>query len=186
MTLIELLMTLLVMGIVAAMLIPLFGADTTDKLLAVAEIVAADLEHARALAVANGSTYRLTFDVAGNRYFLNHSGTNSALNTLPPSAFRRNDDPSDRHTTVLSELPITNPSVRLATVVCAPAAAAVNDVEFGPLGNTTRPQETSIWLACGSGTTARYISLRVAPVTGMVEISRPLAALPTGTELLTN
>jgi prepilin-type N-terminal cleavage/methylation domain-containing protein len=117
-TLVELLMTLVVMGVLAAALIPLLDADTPDRLNAAAEIVAADLENARALAVANGSTYGVTFDVSAGKYYLQHTGTSSALNTLPPSPFRRHDDPASKQTTVLAELPLAAPPVRLATVVC--------------------------------------------------------------------
>jgi prepilin-type N-terminal cleavage/methylation domain-containing protein len=185
-TLVELLMTLVVMGVLVAALIPLLDADTPDKLNAAADIVAADLENARALAVANGSTYRVTFNVAGGKYFLEHTGASTALDTLPPSAFRRYDDPATRQTTVLAELPLAAPPVRIATVVAAPSATAVSDVEFGPLGNTIRPQETVIWLSCGVGSSARHISIHVNPATGLVEVNLPLARLPTGTGLLVN
>ncbi|MDX1947428.1 MAG: prepilin-type N-terminal cleavage/methylation domain-containing protein [Pirellulaceae bacterium] len=185
-TLVEVLMVVLVMSVVAAMLIPQVGTDNTDKLLGAAEVLAAELENARGLAIANDTHYRITFDPAGNRLYLEHSGANSAFDPLPPSPFRRYDDPATRQTTVLSELPFPAPFVVLQTVVSAPSANPTTTIEFSPLGNTMSRQETFIWLGCGSGSTARYLSVKVAPATGLVEINSPLAALPTGTGLVTN
>src|SRR5688500_9883392 len=63
-TLVELLITLAVISIVAALLIPQLGQQIPDQLSAVAQIVASDLEYSRALAVANNSQYRITFELA--------------------------------------------------------------------------------------------------------------------------
>src|SRR3954467_3504147 len=104
-TLVELLLTIAVLGILAAILIPQLTGDLPERLTAGAQVVAADLDYARSLAVANNSPYRVTFDPANNLYSLRHSGTNAQFNTLPRSPFRQNDDPVDQQTTKLATLP---------------------------------------------------------------------------------
>jgi hypothetical protein len=71
-------------------------------------------------------------------------------------------------------------------VVAAPSATVVSNVEFGPLGSTTRPQETVVWLSCGAGSSERHVSIHVNPATGLAEVNLPLARLPTGTGLIAN
>src|SRR5262245_26210309 len=73
-TLIELLMTIAVLGILAAILIPQITGDLPERLNAAAQVVSTDLDYARSLAVANNTSYRITFDTANNRYVLRHSG----------------------------------------------------------------------------------------------------------------
>ena len=46
----------------------------------------------------------------------------------------------------------------------------VDDLEFGPLGETTRSSPTTIWLAAGSGPHTRYLPVTVDPVTGLAEV----------------
>ena len=178
-SLIEVLITLAIVSILAAMLIPQMGQQVPDQLLAVAEIVAADLEYSRSLAVVNNSKYRLTFEPTQNRYVLRHSGTNTLLHVLPASPFRQVSDLPDQQTTELSELPLAQPAVRLHCVVAAGGTLAfVSDVEFTPLGGTTRTQPTVIWLTCGSSAQQRFISIEVNPATGLVEIGSLTKTLP--------
>jgi prepilin-type N-terminal cleavage/methylation domain-containing protein len=184
-TLVELLITLVVISIVAAMLIPQLGQQIPDQLLAAAEIVAADVEYARSLAVVNNSKYKITFEVPENRYYLMHTGTNTLLHVLPPSAFRQNDDPPDRQTTDLADLPMSNPVVELIRVTASGGAlTSVSDVEFTPLGGTTRPGVTTIWLKCGSGEDALFIPIEVNPATGLVEIGAMVDSLPSDVSAL--
>jgi len=178
-SLIELLITLAIVSILAAMLVPRMGQQVPDQLLAAAEIVAADLEYARSLAVVNNSKYRFTFEPAQNRYVLRHSGANTLLHVLPASPFRQASDLPDQQTTALSELPLAQPAVRLHGVVAAGGLLAfVSDVEFTPLGGTTRTEQTVIWLTCGSSAELRFISIEVNPATGLVEIGSLTRNLP--------
>jgi prepilin-type N-terminal cleavage/methylation domain-containing protein len=180
-TLIELLLTLAVLGILAAILIPQLSGDLPERLSAAAQIVSADLDYARSLAVANNSSYRITFDPANNRYYLKHSGTNAQFNTLPQSPYRQSDDPADQQTTNLSMLPLPEPGVRLiAAVQMQGTAQAATSVEFNPLGGTTSTYQTVLWLSCGGGLLQRYNSIQVDPVTGLVSIGPTVTALPSG------
>jgi len=178
-SLIELLITLAIVSILAAMLIPQMGQQVPDQLLAAAEIVAADLEYARSLAVVNNSKYRFTFEPTQNRYVLRHSGANTLLHVLPASPFRQVSDLPDQQTTELADLPLSQPIVSLHCVVAVGGTLAlVSDVEFTPLGGTMRTQQTVIWLACGSSAERRFISIEVNPATGLVEIGSLTKTLP--------
>src|SRR5262245_40709807 len=106
-TLIELLLTIAILGILAAILIPQLTGDLPERLNSGAQVVSADLDYARSLAVANNSSYRITFDPTNNLYYLRHSGTNPNFNPLPASPFRQTDDPVDQQTTKLSALPLS-------------------------------------------------------------------------------
>ncbi len=178
-TLIELLLTLAVLGILAAAIIPQLTADLPERLDAAAQVVAADLDYARALAVANNSTYRVTFQPAQNQYYLRHSGANPLFNALPRSPFRQNDDPVDQQSTRLADLPLPEPGVRLVGLVAMQGAGqAATHIEFKALGETTSKYESVVWLSCGKGSSRRYISVHVNPVTGLTEIGPLRGALP--------
>ena len=58
----------------------------------------------------------------------------------------------------------------LAVAVKRSSWETVADLEFGPLGATTRSEQTVIWLAAGKGLAARYIRLDVNPVTGLCTV----------------
>jgi hypothetical protein len=113
----------------------------------------------------------MSFDIAENRYILEHSGASAALDTLPDSPFRAPDDPPEQHIVDLDELPRMGPPVTLVVAATSEAAPRrVVDVEFGPLGETTRSQPTIIWLGCGQDSDRRYLALEINPVTGLTDV----------------
>jgi prepilin-type N-terminal cleavage/methylation domain-containing protein len=178
-TLIEVLLTIAILAILAAAIIPQLSSDLPDRLDAAAQVVAADLELARSLAVANNSTYRVTFDCDQDLYYLHHVGTNNLLDVLPDSPFRQNDDPPDRQTTELSDLPIPAPPVRLVAVVrAAGIVQPITEIDFAPLGGTVSQAPSVIWLACGFSENERFISVQVNPVTGIAEVGSLATELP--------
>ena len=178
-TLLELLLSIALLGILCAVLIPQLSGDLPQRLGAAAQMLVSDLDYARTLAVSNQSAYRITFEPAKNRYFLRHAGTNPQLNTLPRSAFRQNDDPPDQQTTWLDRLPFPPPPVRLVAVIQWQGSGQLaSAVEFTALGGTSSPFPTSIWLACGQGTLTRYLDVQVDPVTGLATVGTLRAALP--------
>jgi len=143
-----------------------------DQLRSAARIVATDLAYGRSLALANNSSYKFTFDAENNRYVLEHSGSNPELDTLPDSPFSDVDDPPKQHIVSLDDLPRVGAPVKLAAAVVdnGDSFEAVTDLEFGPLGETTRSGETTIWLSAGKGDAERYISVTVNPVTGLATV----------------
>src|SRR5688500_3190414 len=148
-SLIELLIVVSLMGILAALAIPTMNPGTHEELQAAAQLLCGDLAYGRSLAVANNSSYRFRFEASQNRYVLLHTGTNAALDTLPDAPFRSPSDPPNEHHVDLGDLPhFTGQNVRLAGVTnTGGIRLAPEQLEFGPLGETTRTQETVIWLA---------------------------------------
>lgn len=170
-SLIELLMVIAVIGILAGLILPRSDPSLYDQLRSTAQILRTDLAYGRSLAVTNGDEYRLTFDVANNRYVLEHSGPQASLDTLPDSPFRAPGDPPDQHIVDLDELPHLGQSVRIVTTATSGATIQrVSDLEFGSLGETTLASPTVIWLAAGYGSDTRYLTLTVNPVTGLTEL----------------
>jgi prepilin-type N-terminal cleavage/methylation domain-containing protein len=170
-SLIELLMVIALMGILAGLVLPRSNPSLYDQLRSAAQILRTDLAYGRSLAITNNSTYRITFDGAANRYILEHSGSQAALDTLPDSPFRDPSDPPHQHIVDLDELPHIGPGVRIvAAAVPGASGIGVSDVEFGPLGETTRANPTVIWLAAGYAADTRYVSLTVNPVTGLTDL----------------
>jgi prepilin-type N-terminal cleavage/methylation domain-containing protein len=170
-SLVELLIVVAIMGILAAVALPSLAPALHDQLQGAAQVVASDLAYGASLAVANNSHYTFTFDLAGNRYLLTHSGANPALEALPASPFRAATDPPTQHVFDLDLLPQVGQGVRLAAVgTTGPGSQPVTTIEFDPVGATTRSDETVIWLGAGSGAGRRYISLRIDPATGMTWI----------------
>ena len=167
------------------MLIPQLGQQIPDQLTAVAEIVASDLEYARSLAVANDSKYRITFELPQNRYYLRHSGPNTLLHVLPASPFRQADDPPDQQTSDLDDLPLAHPVVELVQITSgAGVVTSVTDIEFTPLGGTTRSSVTTVWLRCGSGSDASFLPIEINPTTGLVELGSLTKSLPSNVAAL--
>ncbi len=178
-TLIEVLLTIAVLAILAGVLIPQLSGDLPERLSAAAQVISADLDYARSLAVANNSSYRITYDVANNKYYLQHTGANTLFNTLPRSPYKQLDDSPTQQTTKLALLPIPEPGVKLVAVVQMQGSGqSATSIEFGPLGGTSCTYQSVIWISCGSGTVQRFQSIAVDPVTGLVTIGQPLTTLP--------
>ncbi len=170
-TLIELLIVLSVMVILAGLVLPNSSPTLHDQLESAAQILASDLAYGRGLAVANNSSYRFTFDLSNNTYTLRHSGTTASLDTLPRFLFASPQDTPSKHVVALDDLPHLGAPVRLAAVFASGnVSQSVSDVEFSPLGGTSRSATTVIWLSAGKGAAVRYISLSVNPVTGLATV----------------
>jgi len=173
-TLIELLIVIAVMGILIGLAMPSSGPAVNDHLRSTARILATDLHFGRSLADTNNSNYRITFSKLANSYTLEHSGADAALDMLPDSPFRNPGDPDDQHVVCLGELPHVGPTVRIAAVAGYDSfLEAAKEVEYGPLGETTRSGTTIIWLSAGGGDELRYVQLTVNPITGLVETAAP-------------
>ena len=119
----------------------------------------------------NGSNYRLTFDTVQNQYVLTYSGTNPALATLPPSPFHTSSDTPTQQVVRFADLPHVGPVVQIEAVFAlGNTSTPVSDLEFGPLGETTRTGDTLIWLSAGTAAATRHLSLHVNAVTGLSSI----------------
>lgn len=181
-SLIELLLVIAILGVLAAIAIPSAQPSTGDQLRAAARVMLGDLGHARSLAVAHGSRYRLVFDSSGGFYTLEHSGANPSLNALPDGPFRNPADPADKHIVRFDELPILggSPVTIHGAWTVGSSPVAVSQIEFQPLGSTAAADETVIWLTAGVGDAQRYQSVTVNPITGLASLGTFQAAVPGG------
>lgn len=182
-TLVELLVVITIIAIIAGVVLTNYDSVSHDQLLGTAQVVAADLAHARNLAVTNNSKYKITFDSAGSRYVLVHSGTNGALDVLPASAFHSAGRSTTQQTTELSSLPLGSGRVDLAVVETSDPLSTgmptqVLDVEFGPLGETTRALQTTIWLYAGARGERKFIGIEINPITGLTSIGTVQTTIP--------
>jgi Tfp pilus assembly protein FimT len=185
MTLIEVLLVVALMAILAGLVIPNANPSILEQLRSSASIVAADLDYARSQSVTYGSEFRVTFRRDDGEYEIEHVGTNPALDDVLRNPFDEESSSTSRYLVVLADLPSLGPQVRFAAVSTIDAdgepQSSVDDVTFGPLGETSRSQDTRIWLAVGSGPSARTITIRVNSVTGLATVEPPGEyALPEG------
>ena len=186
-TLIEMLMVVSVVAVVAALVITRTDSGAHDRLASLAQVIQTDLVYARSLAVANGTPYSVTFVTAGQQYTLEHAGTDTAWDTLPPSPFHPHSNSGVAQTISLDELPRVGGNVQILgifTVGDDQSLTTVHSVTFGTVGQTLdRPEETVIWLADGANSEMRYISLLINPVTGLVDIEDFTGEAPTINEM---
>jgi prepilin-type N-terminal cleavage/methylation domain-containing protein len=181
-SLLELLIVVSIMGILAALAIPALTAGVHEQLQAIGQVIASDLQYGRSLAVANASRYQVTFDVAGNHYVLRHRGTNAALDTLPPSPARSANNPANEYWVHIDGLPqLGGHQVRIVSVTTLDGTPIGDGaIEFGPLGETMRAEETRIWIAGGHDAHQRYLSIHVDPVTGLASLGQFTSVAPAG------
>jgi prepilin-type N-terminal cleavage/methylation domain-containing protein len=167
-SLLELLLVVAVIGILSALVIPSSQPGMSDQLRAAAQLLATDLAYGRSLAVSNNDRYRFTWDTSGNRYLLDHSGSNHSLDNLPSSPFSLPTDPPTQHILDFDALPHMGPPVILLGAASSAPQQKVSTLEFTPLGGTVSSSPTTIWLSIGSGSDTRYMTLQIDPVTGLV------------------
>jgi prepilin-type N-terminal cleavage/methylation domain-containing protein len=178
-TLVELLLVLAIIGILASVVIPSATPSIHNQLTGAARLLAGDLAYARSLAVSHNSSYRIQFGPDPYEYVLSHSGSDSTLDALPPSAFRSASDPPDAHIVRLDEIPSLVAPVMIDKVVASSdSATKVDDIEFGPMGETTRPEESIVWLSAGMEGERRYMPIHVNPVTGLATVGTMVGSLP--------
>ncbi len=177
MTLIEVLLVVALMAILAGLAIPNANPSILEQLRSAASIVAADLAYARSQSVTYGSDFRVTFRGADGEYEIEHVGANPALDDVLRNPFDNESSSTNRYLVVLADLPSLGPQVRFAAMSAIDAdgdpQTGVSDVTFGPLGETSRSQDTRIWLAVGTGTATRTITVRVNSVTGLATVESP-------------
>ena len=167
-TLLEVLIVIVIIGVLSGMMIPALEPSLGTQLQGVAGVLGRDVAYARNLAVVNNDNYKITFDTDNNQWILTHSGTNASLNALPTSAFHLPTDSPTQQIVGLNNLPNVGGAARLFAVwALATPPQTVSDLEFLPLGGTVRSQPTLIWISAGSGSSTRYISVLINPVTGL-------------------
>jgi prepilin-type N-terminal cleavage/methylation domain-containing protein len=67
-TLIELMIVIVIIGIAAAMAVPMISSAASFQIRSAANVVAADLEYAKSMAISRGRSYSVVFDSATESY----------------------------------------------------------------------------------------------------------------------
>ncbi len=67
-TMIELMIVVVIIGIAAAMAVPMVSSAASFQIRSAGNIVAADLEYAKSLSISRGRSYRVVFDPATESY----------------------------------------------------------------------------------------------------------------------
>lgn len=166
------------MAILAAVLLPGAGADISWQLESVGSVLSSEIGYCRSLAISNTSTYQVDFDVANDRYKLTHTGGAAALDTLPTGVFGSNTERALRRVEVRDLNPMGTEVRLYAVYKMTPTAVAVTDVEFGPLGETTRSEPTVVWLEAGQGGERRWLPVTINPVTGLAQTGEIQVSAP--------
>jgi prepilin-type N-terminal cleavage/methylation domain-containing protein len=177
-TLIELLITITLMGILAALVIPSVNPGIHEQLVAVAQIVASDLAYGRSLAITNNAAYTFTFALRANSYTLTSPSKN-----LPTSLFDNPGTASTTYTVKLSNLPHMGPTVALyawgtGSVTTVKPATSLVFTALGSAEIDNTSADTYLWLTAGSGNSRRYIYLHVDDVTGLTTVGDYTATPP--------
>jgi prepilin-type N-terminal cleavage/methylation domain-containing protein len=78
-TLIELLLVVLILSIAAAVVVPMASSAGSIQIRAAVNMVAADLEYAKSMAISRGQTYRVVFDVVNESYQVEEVSTSTVV-----------------------------------------------------------------------------------------------------------
>lgn len=67
-TLVELMIVIVIIGIAAAMAVPMMSSASSFQVRAAANMIAADLEYAKSMAISRGQNYSVVFDINNESY----------------------------------------------------------------------------------------------------------------------
>ncbi|MDA7980124.1 MAG: hypothetical protein MPJ50_15265 [Pirellulales bacterium] len=177
-SLMELAIVVLLLSIIAAVIIPRFEPSVTGQLLASAEIITADMNFVRSLAVSNNSTYRVTFDRESNQYTIEHTGANPALDTLPlTTTFERTSD-GKKYIVWMDQSPAFGVKAHVLGVESGSPPSVTDALNYDALGAPTPVGDCNIWLISGRGAGRIYLPIKVYAATGLVAIGEITATVP--------
>jgi type II secretion system protein H len=151
-TLLEVMLVVLIIGIAAAVVVPMMSSAGSMQVRAAVNMVAADLEYAKSMAISRGQDYKVVFNVGAESYQLeDHYG-----NVIPHPVKKpfnyvvdfKNDGRLDR-----------------VDIQSAVFGGGGNTVTFDPLGSPA--DGGTVTLQAGGVT--RTVS--VEPVTGFISVS---------------
>lgn len=177
-TLLELLLTIVVVTVLAAAAITVSSSDAPTALNSTAQTVASHLAWCRSLAVSNASRYEIRCDTTGNRLILRHSGTRIALDVVPDGRLHWRRGTDTENILDLDNLPHIGVAPKLVWVALEPSKAAASAIEFGPLGSTSATETTTLWLGASGNNVRWYIPIRINPVTGLANVGEMQTSAP--------
>jgi Tfp pilus assembly protein FimT len=158
-TLFEIVLVVLIMGIVAAALVPPVGANLySPRLRMAANVLAADIEYCASECIAQPSTPRaITFDIAHNRYSIIDFSTSAPLKHPLDGSNFTNDFSSGRNAQ------LSGVSIQSVTSAGTP----LTSLAFDPYGRPLINNDVIITLAFQGNT----LTLQVSATTGDVSIT---------------
>ena len=150
-TLIEIIIVVVILSIAAMAAIPLMSSASDVQIRSASNLIAADLEYAKSMAISRGQNYTVVFDAANNSYGIYKKGETDPIQHPVKKGFDY-------------VMNFTNDS-RLGKVDITGVSFTDGTVEFDCLGSPT--EGGSITLDA-DGNTA---TITVEPVTGYISIS---------------
>jgi prepilin-type N-terminal cleavage/methylation domain-containing protein len=72
-TLMEVLIVLMVIGIIAAIAVPLYVSAASTQLRTAANMIASDLEYAKSMSISTGQSHSIVFDTTAKSYSIKNS-----------------------------------------------------------------------------------------------------------------
>jgi prepilin-type N-terminal cleavage/methylation domain-containing protein len=148
-TLIEIMIVVVIIGIAAAMAVPMISSGASFQIRSAANLVVADLEYAKSMAISRGQSYKVVFDAANESYQI--------LKVSDDSVVR----PPDRNCDTMS-FPNEN---RIHDVVIDSTSFTAGAVTFDYLGSP----DAGGTVVLKAGEIARTITIE--PVTGFISVS---------------
>jgi len=149
-TVIEILILAVLLTIVALTAVPMLSSAGTMQLRAAANIIAADLEYAKSMAISRGQNYSVVFDQSSESYQIEDQNNNVVPHPVKKGFNYIVDFQSDSR---LNRVDITGASF-----------GATADVTFDSLGSPDSGGNVTLQ---ASGTT---VTITVEPITGYISI----------------
>jgi prepilin-type N-terminal cleavage/methylation domain-containing protein len=178
-SLLEVIIAMAILGILTSLAIPYLQSSQATRLELAAEILAADLDYARELAVANNTSYTYTFSTSPGAWVLTHSGSAAVHNILPKTGYGSPTDPPESQTTELAAMPeCRSLTLHGAFAVHGSTRTATTTISYSPLGALSGGVPIEIWLASVEPTVSWYVAVTADPITGLATVGLPTTTPP--------
>ena len=156
-TLIEVIMVVVIMAIGALLIVPMISSGADFQLRAAANIITADLDYAKSLAITNQDYYSIIFDAANESYELQDADSNVVADPVRASGTVAVSFANDSRFS----------QVDIETVSFDSTDTVIFDYLGAPYnGDSELLSSSAIVLKAGTQT----VTITVAPVTGYVTI----------------
>ena len=152
-TMIEILILAVILAIVAVTAVPMLSSAGTIQIRAASNMIAADLEYAKSMAISRGQNYSVVFDQNADSYQIVDQGGNVIPHPVKKGFDYVIDFQSDSR---LSRVDIAGANFA--------GAGGVNDVTFDSLGS---PDSGGVVGLQANGT---MVTITVTPITGYISI----------------
>jgi hypothetical protein len=156
---VELVIVVAILGIIAAMAVPMMGQSESARLRAAADLLIADLGYAQVESIAHGDDLRrVVFDVPNHRYFI--AAASDPTNPIHNPATR---------TPYLTRFGDGRAAELSGVTFHSISVGGDSSLGFGLYGQLDQTSVAAITLACGD----RRLLLSVDPISGEVSVSAP-------------